>query len=621
MKRLFFTLLFPCISFISFGQVEEDNNVVISQCVRSFTFVKGNPEHPVQIKEKSERTYYCNNYRANTTVVEFYSDVETIDEVDIEVSGKKKHGIVPKYDYYNAEGIFYSDARVCYFELPLEKKGAFSQVNINKTVLDPKYFTQIFFADDKIMEDQKISISIPSWMEVEIKEHNLQAYNVVKSKREEGGNTIYNYTLKNTPSLRKERAAPGFSYYAPHIMVLCKSAKPQGETFTYFKTLADQYGWYRSLVKQIGNDEALVKQKANEIVGGLTNEEDKVKAIYRWVQDNIRYIAFENGIAGFKPEKAQEVLKKKYGDCKGMANLLTEMLRSQKIDARRCWIGTRQIAYDYSTPSLSVDNHMIAAWINQGKPVFLDATEKYIGFGEVAERIQGRQTLIENEEQYLLQNVPVATYEQNTATEVRKLTVEGNSLKGHVIQSWKGENKVWMLTQLFDIKQDKQEMALRQFLAEGKTNFEITNLSTANLDNYNVDLKVEYDVVWKDAISVFGKETYLEINNRRSLEAMMIDTSKRKLPYWFYFKEHQVFETELSYPGNLSPTHIPEKMTLVRPGYSFKGIITNTPGKLVYRCEVIINQTELKQPQFEEWNNDIKQLNEFYNQQVVLTSK
>ena len=70
------------------------------------------------------------------------------------------------------------------------------------------------------------------------------------------------------------------------------------------------------------------------------------------------------------------VATKKYGDCKGMANLLTEMLRSVKLDARRCWIGTNHIAYDYSTPSLSVDNHMICAWMNKGKPVITSAPAK-----------------------------------------------------------------------------------------------------------------------------------------------------------------------------------------------------------------------------------------------------
>jgi ABC-type uncharacterized transport system substrate-binding protein len=124
--------------------------------------VKGTTEYPVQIKEKSERTYYCNEYRTSVPVVEFYSDIERIDEVDIRVSGSKKHGIIPKYEYYNSDGIFYSDAHVCYFSLPLEKKGASSEVIFTKKVLDPKYFTQILFEDDKFIVYQTINIDIPS---------------------------------------------------------------------------------------------------------------------------------------------------------------------------------------------------------------------------------------------------------------------------------------------------------------------------------------------------------------------------------------------------------------------------------------------------------------------------
>jgi alpha-amylase/alpha-mannosidase (GH57 family) len=95
---------------------------------------------------------------------------------------------------------------------------------------------------------------------------------------------------------------------------------------------------------------------------------------------------------------------------------------------------------------------------------------------EIAERIQGRQTLIENGNQYLLEKVPVSTYLQNTATETRKFSIDGNDLKGHVVQTWKGENKEWLLSALNDIKIDKQENALKQYMADGNQNFEISNL-------------------------------------------------------------------------------------------------------------------------------------------------
>ncbi len=397
-----------------------------------------------------------------------------------------------------------------------------------------------------------------------------------------------------------------------------RSADTTNGNLTYFNTLKDQYNWYHKLVLEIGNDEKPIREKAIEISKDLSSEQEKVKAIFLWVQDNIRYIAFEDGIAGFKPEKAQEVLRKKYGDCKGMANLVTEMLRSIGLDARKCWIDTKHLVYNYSTPSLSVDNHMISAWMNGGKPMFLDATEKYIGMGEVAERIQGREILIENGADYILTKVPVASYLQNTSYEKRQLSIDGPNLKGHIEQTWKGENKEWLLSGLNRVNQEKQENALTRYLSEGKNNFLISSMKVTNLSDYNKDLKVDYDIVWKNVLTEFGDETYLEINNRRSLENFKIDTSLRKLPYWFYFKNHQVFETEINLPEGKKAGTLPANLAIQRPAYSFSGGYTMNGSKLNYRCEIILHQSDIQPEQFIQWNKDIDQLKNFYNQQIVL---
>jgi transglutaminase-like putative cysteine protease len=623
MKKIFLCILLFTAGNSPFAQTgdAEDKNVVITTSKKEFRFVKGNTEHPVQVKEESSRVYTCNDFRTDIPIVEFYNDVVSVDDVDIYTNGSKKNGIAPKYDYYNVNGTFYSDAHVCYFQLPLLKKGSTSEVDFKKTTLDPRYFSSIYFMDEQPIDQQEIKLVVPSWMQLDIKEYNFKNYDIKKNVEKGNDETVYTYSMKNIPAMRDESSAPGPGYYVPHILVLSKSAQPKDEKYNYFNTVKDQYEWYKSLVHQIGNDDQVVKEKTLEICKGLSTDEDKVKAIFQWVQDNIRYIAFENGMAGFKPEKAQEVIRKKYGDCKGMANLLTEMLRSINLDARRCWIGTRHIAYDYSTPSLSVDNHMICAWMNKGKPVFLDGTEKYIGFGEIAERIQGRQTLIENGNQYLLERVPVETYVQNTATESRKLSVEGNNLRGHIIQVWKGENKEWMLSGLNDIKQDKQENALKEFLAEGKPNFEISNLKIDNLSNYNADLKVEYDVLWKDVLSVFDKETYIDADNRRNFENYKIDTAKRKLPYWFNFKNNLVFETEIQIPVGKAVTTLPEKLVIQQPGYSFTASYSNINGELYYKNEIILKDAELSPGNFAQWNRDIDRLSGFYNQQIVLTQK
>lgn len=503
MKRTVITVCFFIFALHAFSQDDESKNVTILNAVEEYRFTKGNSANPVLIKEDLKTTYLCNDYRTNIPVVEFYDDQVEINDVDIKVDGDKAKYIKPVHDYYNSDGIFYSDARVCYFTLPLEKKGSKSDVHFEKTVLDPRYFTNIFFTEPYIIQKKEVSIVVPKWMKIEIKEFNFAGYTITRNVVNKSDEDIYKYTIENAPARKNEERAPGPTYIQPHILVMTKYAEPSGIRITYFNTLNDQYNWYHQLVKQVVNDKSVIKSKAEEITAGITGDIEKVKALYKWVQDNVRYIAFEDGIAGFKPEKAQEVLRKKYGDCKGMGNLMAELLKAIGLDGRICWLGTHHIAYDYSTPSLGVDNHVICAWLYKGKTYFLDATEKYIGFGETAERIQGRQVLIEDGEKYLLQKIPVATPLQNTAIEKKVLFINGNNLIGKVTQTWKGESKEWFLTALHDIKKEKQEDALKQFLTDGNNNYQVSNLKILNLNDYNADLQIEYDLLFKDAVTVF----------------------------------------------------------------------------------------------------------------------
>ncbi len=617
-KKPFIIVLLSLITFFSSAQ-DPDKNITIQEAKEEYRFVKGDKENPVQVKQTMETSYLCNDFRISIPIVEFYNKQIEVNDVNIWIDGDKVKGFSPNNDYYSVDGVFYSDARVCFFKLPLEKKGSISKVKFEKTVLDPRYFTNIFFAESYYIEKKQVSIIVPKWMKVEIKEYNFNGYSISKEVNNKSDEDIFIYTITKAPMMKQEEQAPGATHIAPHLLIMSKYADAGGQTVTYFNTLADQYRWYRQLVNQIGNETAAIKTKAEEIIKGIVGDIEKVKALYQWTQDNIRYIAYEDGIAGFKPEKAQEVLRKKYGDCKGMGNLMAEMLKAIGLDGRLCWLGTNHIAYDYSTPSLGVDNHMICAWLYKGKTYYLDATEKYIGFGEIAERIQGRQVLIEDGDKYILQSIPITTQLQNTGYEKRTLQIEGNNLSGKVVQTWKGENKEWLLSQLHEIKKEKQEDALKEYLAEGNSSYQISNLKIININDYNADLKIEYDLFFKDAVTGFDKDLYLELDNRKDLGQLKFDTEKRKLPFEFHFKDHVVFETELQLPAGSKIAALPAALNIDRPGYSMMGQYILDKNKLTYRREIMLKKTRITKDLFEGWNNDVTKLNEFYNNQLTIT--
>ena len=405
----------------------------------------------------------------------------------------------------------------------------------------------------------------------------------------------------------------------PHLLVMVKEAHEKDITKTYFKTTADLYNWCHQLVSEVGNEDSAIRLKAKEITAGKTSDSDKVRALYYWVQQHIRYIAFENGIAAFRPEKAQEVLRKKYGDCKGMANLLVVMLRSIGYDARLCWLGTNHIPYDYSTPSVAVNNHMIAAWMRNGQPVFLDGTEKFIGFGEIAERIQGRQVLIENGDGYLLKTLPVASHTQNTSTERRVLSVDGQDLKGSVKHVYRGENKEQILGMLAGIGVDQREDVLLGFLSGGNASFQISNLKTSDLENYNEDLVIEYELTHKSAFTRFGTEHYLDMDNRKLFADRIVDTGKHHLPYLFPFKDHQILEISIVLPSGAQAKNLPQSVALKNASYGYTGAWQQKNNELSYRTETWMEKTFFPISQLQVLSQDLQSLKHFYTAQPELS--
>ncbi|HMG81391.1 MAG TPA: transglutaminase domain-containing protein [Ferruginibacter sp.] len=623
MKKIIICLVIGT-SLLTIARAEgRDSNVVISNVQLNYSFDYNRHDKAVKIKEEQTTTYNCLSYRTEIPIGELYNDKTTVDEVKITVDGNKAKNIIPQYQYYSVGEYFFTDEHICNFLLPIERAGSSSQVHFEKTITDPHYFSTIFLSDDYNVQNKTVTFEVPRWMKLEIKEFNFAGHDITKTtvydSREDAD--IITYTIKNLSAITQEGNSPGITYTQPNLLVHCEYADVPDGKITYFNTLADQYAWYRSLTKDLESDENLtiIKAKALEITAGTTTDMDKVKKVLDWVHENIRYIAFEDGIAGYKPQKADVVLNKKYGDCKGMANLTKELLKSLGFDGRLCWIGTDHILYDYSTPSLAIHNHMITALLYQGKTYFLDGTETYISVNEYAERIQGRPVIIEDGDKYIYATVPTTTYQQNLDEEKSVLIINGTDLNGTVTREWKGEEKEYIFAGLNAIEKENTTDAFTSFLSLGNRDYTITNLTNSGLTDYDDPLSVKYQVHRVNAVSSFGKDLYVDIDSRKDLNQTSFDLKERVNDYWFDYKSNVHLQVELAIPDGYTVSAMPPNVSIKNEHYEITATISKLPGKLIYNKNIIIIDPHLSKTKFDQWNKDIKKLEDFYNEQIVLT--
>jgi transglutaminase-like putative cysteine protease/tetratricopeptide (TPR) repeat protein len=133
---------------------------------------------------------------------------------------------------------------------------------------------------------------------------------------------------KAPPSIPDEPLAPRTSELLP---VVVGSVYPSWDAFL---------GWYQGAVEGFTEPDDQTKRLAKELTAGKVTRDDKVEALFNFVADDIRYVNYVSG-EWWLPNRPQQLLARRQGDCDDKAMLLISLLRSVGIEAREVLIQTR----------------------------------------------------------------------------------------------------------------------------------------------------------------------------------------------------------------------------------------------------------------------------------------
>ncbi|MEO5562750.1 MAG: transglutaminase domain-containing protein, partial [Chitinophagaceae bacterium] len=521
---------------------------------------------------------------------------------------------------YKDDNIFHSDSKYCSVSFPLEEKGKAFIYKYENNYRDIKYLTSFYINHHMPVAERIIEFNIPSWLEIDLREFNFKNIAIDKKSVKEGDITRITFTVKNIASFQREPSSPNHALSYPHIICVNKAYTQNGQRKVLFESVKDLYGWYSKVCEDIGNKPGELKERVTALTANKKTDMEKIESIFYWVQDNIRYIAFEDGIMGFKPDAAQNVLKNKYGDCKGKANLLKEMLKLAGYDARLTWIGTSDLPYDYTLPSLAVDNHMICTVILNGKKYFLDGTEYFIALNDYAQRIQGKQVLIEDGKNYIIDRIPDFSAERNKVKKVTTITYDNEALKGKTSVEYNGESKTMLQGIYSSIRNESKKDVLSGFLRHGDDNVVINNIKPPDFNDRQKPITVSYDFTANNQVTKAGKELYVVMDWDKDFAGLEFD-EERKNDYEFNYKYNYNIQTELVIPEGYKVDYLPKSIKKGTPFYSFEGSYVNKGKSIVYNKTITVNKPILLKAEFTNWNAFVKEINIFYNDQVVLVKQ
>lgn len=149
---------------------------------------------------------------------------------------------------------------------------------------------------------------------------------------------------------------------------------------------------YRREIEPLLKIQDGTRQLAERLVRGHDTPESRIAILARHVQKELSYKAIEFGRGARVPRPAEDVVGRKYGDCKDHALLLSQLLRAAGVDAELALVKswgrvTREV------PSLDQFDHMIVH-LPGPSPRFIDATMKWSSPDETVAGLLGQEALI-----------------------------------------------------------------------------------------------------------------------------------------------------------------------------------------------------------------------------------
>lgn len=556
-------------------------------------------------------------------VYETYGTFSSVDKIQSFTKDGKKY--VLNYSVaidkpIESGGIFHSDARYKFIELSFASKGVRGKSEITKTFKDYKFLEALYFHTSYPQKKRTISIKLPSTVDVDLMEFNFEGYDIKKSTTTDPKTLIrtISYELNYVQPHESERGSTGNDMNLPHVIPVVKSYSLKGVKTSCFETYDQFYSFLHKLNSEVEKSDEQIKAQADKIIQGKKTDLEKVKALYYWVQDNIRYIAFEDGIAGFKPMAPKDVLDKKYGDCKAVANLLATMLRLEGYNSKFVWIHTNHTKYTCTMPYLGIFNHAICVLYLNNKTYFLDCTESYAAFGENAYRIQSRPVMVEDGDTYKIETIPFEDI--NSSKYVEKITAKivGDKLVGESETTAKGDLKNYYIRQYHFAKSEKKADYFKNYFTRSNSNMTVSNVTTSDLNNREIPFYAKYSFELSNQVFKDDKELFVNLEFDNSFGKNSKDTL-RLTDYTFDMIINYEIVVELTMPAGYKVSALPPAFKVKNEYCAINLEYSVVAGKVLYKKSFVFPTGVIPKEKAAEYAKIQKDLKKYYTNQITLT--
>jgi hypothetical protein len=221
-------------------------------------------------------------------------------------------------------------------------------------------------------------VDLPASLTPRIREVNL---NFRRAERTANGRRTYTWATSDVPKITPEPLAADSN----GVLMFVQVSSPI--------TWQDVSHWYGDLARSREVASPAVAAKVDSLVRGARTRDDSIRAVHKWVAQDIRYVAIALGLGGYQPRLPDTVRVTGFGDCKDKATLFVAAMRHLGIEAYPVLLSASATARR-DQPTIQQFNHEIAAVASRSGWQYVDLTAGTVPWGELPLSEQGGFALL-----------------------------------------------------------------------------------------------------------------------------------------------------------------------------------------------------------------------------------
>ncbi len=371
------------------------------------------------------------------------------------------------------------------------------------------------------------------------------------------GKRSLSWKVEGLKPIDSESFASKFFESTPSILLVPECFSYKGSSGCYSSW--ESYGeWVSSLVKNRDNVSDNLFVKVQELVGGVESEREKIKILYKFMQNQTRYVSIQYGLGGFQPFPAKTVETTGYGDCKALVNFTKTLLKIANINSYYCEIGVdnTQIMFD-NFPSAGQTNHIVLCVPVENDTIWLECTSQQYPFGYLPYSMQRQKVLLVDETNSTGRIVNTPQPEASFNLQQRSINLlidaDGNA-KGNILTVVQGGELSKLFPELWKPEEERKRIINKKYSIPG---FQLLDFSYSLDDGDNVSATEVVNMTVNKIASKTGDRIFIKSNAFGGISNIPAKSSKRRSELVIKHSYTHSDTITISIPEGYSVEHVP----------------------------------------------------------------